>query len=109
VLRAAGRPGRVAARRRPGGDGCRRADVVGDDSPRCWPSCARTSIAAGDASTLGDALRVRGVEPAQQWGQTAEGDGVNRRGVTREQIAAAITASGPPARSSGSASGESAT
>lgn len=42
-----------------------------------------------DSATLGDALRVRGVEPAQQWGQTPDGQGANRRGVTREQIVSA--------------------
>jgi DNA segregation ATPase FtsK/SpoIIIE, S-DNA-T family len=58
-----------------------------------------------DAAAVGDALRVRGIEPAQQWGQTADGQGANRRGVTRQQIADAIAASGPAARSSGAASG----
>ena len=50
--------------------------------------------------TVDDALRVRGVKPGQQWGQTAEGTGANHRGVTREQVAAAIVASGGAARSS---------
>jgi S-DNA-T family DNA segregation ATPase FtsK/SpoIIIE len=61
-----------------------------------------------DATTLGDALRVRGIEPGQMWGQTADGQPANRRGVTREQIAGAPGASGAPARSSGAASGKSA-
>jgi len=58
-----------------------------------------------DANSVGDALRVRGIEPAQMWGTTADGQGANRRGVTREQIAAA---SGAPLGSSGGASGETA-
>ncbi len=37
-----------------------------------------------DATAVGDALRARGVEPAQVWI-----DGTNNRGVTREQVRAA--------------------
>jgi DNA segregation ATPase FtsK/SpoIIIE, S-DNA-T family len=48
-----------------------------------------------DSATLGDALRVRNIEPGQMWGQTADGQGANRRGVTREQIAAASGAGAP--------------
>jgi S-DNA-T family DNA segregation ATPase FtsK/SpoIIIE len=57
-----------------------------------------------DAGTLGDALRVRGIEPGQMWGQTSDGQGANRRGVTREQLAAALAASGVPLEPSGTAS-----
>jgi DNA segregation ATPase FtsK/SpoIIIE, S-DNA-T family len=56
-----------------------------------------------DAAAVGDALRVRGIEPGQMWGTTADGQGANRRGVTREQI---LAASGASARSSGGASGK---
>ena len=87
--------------------------VLGADE-RAWSETIAARLAGlrpdfykgWDANTLGDALRVRGVEPAQQWGQTAEGTGANRRGVTREQITAALGASGGPARSSGTASGQ---
>ena len=50
---------------------------------------------------MGDALRVRGIEPGQTWGQTPEGQGANRRGVTRAQL---LAATGQALGSSGTAS-----
>ena len=55
-----------------------------------------------DAASVGDALRVRGVDAVQVWGQTPEGTKANRRGVAREQL---LAASATAARSSGTASG----
>jgi DNA segregation ATPase FtsK/SpoIIIE, S-DNA-T family len=49
-----------------------------------------------DATAVGDALRVRGIEPAQTWGMTADGKQANRRGVTREQLLAASAGSARP-------------
>jgi DNA segregation ATPase FtsK/SpoIIIE, S-DNA-T family len=42
-----------------------------------------------DAAAVGDALRVRGVDVVQIWGQTEDGQQANRRGVTRAALAAA--------------------
>jgi S-DNA-T family DNA segregation ATPase FtsK/SpoIIIE len=54
-----------------------------------------------DATAVGDALRVRGIEVGQVWGNTAEGQQANRRGVTRSAL---LAASGAAARPSSSAS-----
>lgn len=85
--------------------------VLGADD-RAWSETLAARLAqlrpdfyrGWDSATLGDALRVRGIEPGQMWGQASDGQGANRRGVSREQIAEAIAASGGPARSSSTAS-----
>jgi DNA segregation ATPase FtsK/SpoIIIE, S-DNA-T family len=74
------------------------ADVlaVTEGSDRIWSETIAARLAelrpelyrSWDATSVGDALRVRGVEPAQVWGTTAEGQQANRRGVTREQLLA---------------------
>ena len=89
------------------------ADVlaVTEGAERIWSEAIAARLAelrpelyrGWDAVSVGDALRVRGIEPGQVWGTTPEGQQANRRGVTREQL---LAASGAAARSSGSASSQ---
>jgi DNA segregation ATPase FtsK/SpoIIIE, S-DNA-T family len=75
------------------------ADVlaVTEGSDRIWSETIAARLAelrpemyrGWDATSVGDALRVRGIEPGQTWGMTEDGQQANRRGVTREQLLAA--------------------
>ena len=53
------------------------------------------------AAQLTAALRPYGVRTGQVWGTTSDGNGANRRGITRNDIISAITKrnqnGGPPA------------
>lgn len=84
------------------------ADVlaVTEGADRIWSETIASRLAelrpevyrGWDAASVGDALRVRGVEVIQVWGTTPEGAQANRRGVTRSAL---LAASGPALGSSG--------
>jgi len=88
------------------------ADVIAvtEGAERIWSETIAARLAelrpeiykGWDASAVGDALRVRGVDVVQVWGQTDDGQQANRRGVARAQL---LAASGDAARPSGTASG----
>ncbi len=89
------------------------ADVlaVTEGAERIWSETIAARLAelrpemyrGWDAAAVGDALRVRGVDVVQMWGQTGDGQQANRRGVARQQL---LAASATAARSSGTASGQ---
>jgi S-DNA-T family DNA segregation ATPase FtsK/SpoIIIE len=74
-------------------------DVIADGEKAVWCERIATRLAAHTPETYAGwegenvtaALKPWGIKPGQVWGQTDTGEGANRRGIKRADIAAAIT------------------
>src|ERR671936_1356030 len=90
-------------------------DVFGAGEARLWSETIVARLAERDPDRFdgwtptdpANALRPYGVSTAQVWGQTADGEGANRRGVTREAVLDALGRSieGPSRRPQGGPDG----
>lgn len=74
-------------------------DVIADGEKAVWCERIAARLAAHTPETYAGwegenvtaALKPWGIKPGQVWGQTDTGEGANRRGIKRADIAAAIT------------------
>ncbi|MFD8391818.1 cell division protein FtsK [Streptomyces sp. NPDC059680] len=74
-------------------------DVIAEDEKAVW--CERIAVRLADAhpdtyagwqgENVTTALKPWGIKPGQVWGTTDDGEGANRRGIKRADVAAAIT------------------
>ncbi|MFJ2020921.1 cell division protein FtsK [Streptomyces nodosus] len=74
-------------------------DVIADDEKAVWCERIAARLTAADPDTYAGwagenvtaALKPWGIKPGQVWGTTDDGEGANRRGIKRADVAAAIT------------------